>query len=330
MRRWQRRGALAWLLLPLAALFGLLSALRRSAYRHGLLPRVRLAVPVIIVGNLIVGGAGKTPLVIWLAERLKARGRHPGIVSRGYGRRGEEVLEVLPDMAPRLAGDEPVLLARRTGCPVFVGRDRVAAAQALLKRHPDCDVILCDDGLQHYRLARDVEIVVIDRRGLMNGWLLPAGPLREPASRLGEVSAVVFHGMAPWPALTAPTFSMQLEGAICYRLDDPRQRCAVSALAGRRVHAVAGIGEPQRFFDHLAALGLSCQTHAFDDHHEYVASDLAFDAEAIVTTEKDALKCLGLTALPIWVLPVEARVEPDLSRLVVALLETRCHGSAPA
>lgn len=304
------------MLLPLGLLFFLVAALRRLLYRAGLLPTVRLPVPVIVVGNITAGGAGKTPLVIWLVEALRRRGYRPGVISRGYGGAGAGVREVGPDASAQQAGDEPVLIRRRTGAPVFVGRDRVAAAQALLATGA-CDVIVCDDGLQHYRLARDLEIAVVDRRGTMNGWPLPAGPLREPASRLSTVDAVVANG---WEG-PAP-FRMTLAGDRFVRLGDAAT-CGPAELAGRRLHAVAGIGEPQRFFDHLAALGLRVEGHAFPDHHPYGAADLAFEGDAILTTEKDAVKFPGLAILPVWVLPVAATVVPDLAQFLLERLDGR-------
>jgi len=299
---------------------------RRTAYRLGWLAAARLPVPVVVVGNIVAGGAGKTPLTLWLAQALSASGRRPGIVSRGYGRATADIQEVKVGTAVDAAGDEPLLLARRSGCPVFVGADRAAAARALLVAYPDCDLILCDDGMQHYRLARDVEIAVVDRRGLSNAWPLPAGPLREPASRLLEVAALVLNGAAAAPIMGVPTFHMRLDGTRFYRLDDPGVHCVAGDLAGQRLHAVAGIGEPQRFFDHLAALGLRCESHAFPDHHRYASADFRFAGDAILTTEKDALKCAGLAALPIWVLPVDAHIEPDLVRLVLEKID----GPAPA
>lgn len=321
---WRRRGLCAWLLLPFGATFFLLAVLRRWAYRRGLLPCERLPVPVVVIGNLVAGGAGKTPLTLWLAQRLIEYGRKPGIVSRGYGRSGGAILEVGAGEAAAQVGDEPLLLARRSGCPVFVGRDRTAAARALLAAYPDRDLILCDDGLQHYRLQRDVEIAVVDRRGLMNGWPLPAGPLREPARRLATVDAMVLHDREM--ACRVPTFRMHLAGTRFYRLDAPATWADAAALAGLRLHAVAGIGEPERFFDHLAALGLHCEVHGFPDHHRYVAADLRFDGDAILTTEKDALKCAGLATLPVWVLPVDAVVAPDLAQFVLEKID----GPAPA
>lgn len=329
-RVWRDRGPLAWLLLPFGGLFFAIAALRRRAYRLGLFKSERLPVPVVVVGNITVGGAGKTPLTLWLAQRLVAAGRKPGIVSRGYGRDRFDVARVGTDGTARDYGDEPLLLARRSACPVYVGADRAAAARTLLADHPDCDLILCDDGLQHHRLQRNVEIAVVDRRGLMNGWPLPAGPLREPARRLAHVDALVCNDTVPAPASGVPTFAMRLAGQQFYRLDEPRITCAARDLVGKALHAVAGIGEPQRFFDHLAALGVQCTAHAFPDHHRYVAADLKFAGDALLMTEKDALKCAGLSPLPIWVLPVDAVVEPDLARHVLDILEKKTDGSASA
>lgn len=283
-----------------------------------------MPVPVVVVGNLTVGGTGKTPLVIRLAQDLRKRGRRPGIISRGYRGGGTGVTEVGSAADPALVGDEPVLLARRAGCPVYVGRDRTAAAQALLSRYPDCNVILSDDGLQHYRLRRDIEIVVFDERGTMNGWCLPAGPLREPLSRLFEVDAVVGNGIAvpPAPTFGCRAFSMRLTVGDFFRLDDPTVRCAASDLVGARLHAVAGIGSPRRFFDQLIEIGLRASEHPFPDHHAYCDSDLEFAGDAVLTTEKDAVKleriCLSL---PVWVLPVTAESSPDLAAFVLEKLD---------
>jgi tetraacyldisaccharide 4'-kinase len=314
---WRRRGLAAWLLFPVGIVFLLISTLRHRLYRSGILARERLPVPVVVVGNITVGGAGKTPLTLWLVDALRRRGRRPGVITRGYGGSVEGVCEVRPDSAAAEVGDEPLLLCRRAGCPVFVGRDRVAVGKALLAKHPDCDLILCDDGLQHYRLVRDVEIAVLDRRGVWNGWPLPAGPLREPESRLGTVDAVVANG---WQGPAG--FRMTLTGDRFHPLRGDGSRGAAD-LAGLRLHAVAGIGEPQRFFDHLAGLGLSFDAHAFADHHRYVAADLAFEGDAILTTEKDAVKFGALATLPVWVLPVTAVVLPDLGQFVLEKIDGR-------
>jgi tetraacyldisaccharide 4'-kinase len=319
-RLWQHRGILAWLLLPLSLVFFLLTSLRRALYRAGLLASVRLPVPVVIVGNITAGGAGKTPLVLWLVEALTRLGRHPGVISRGYGGSVEGVRKVSRGDTPGEVGDEPLLIARRAGCPVFVGRDRVAAGQALLAANPECDLIVCDDGLQHYRLARDAEIAVVDRRGFWNGWPMPAGPLREPVSRLKSVDAVVANG---WDGPAA--FRMMLQG-------DRFVPLAGNASFGdlKRLHAVAGIGEPQRFFDHLSALGLQFEAHPFPDHHAYTADDLAFDGDAILTTEKDAVKFGELAALPVWVLPVTATITSDLAPNLAQFVLEKIDGRPPA
>jgi tetraacyldisaccharide 4'-kinase len=278
-------------------------------------------VPVVIVGNITVGGSGKTPLTLWLVSRLKALGRRPGIISRGYGGSVSGVSEVCAIDDPSRVGDEPLLLARRADCPVFVGTDRAAAGRALLAAYPDCDMIISDDGLQHYRLARDFEIAVLDRRLLMNGLMLPAGPLREPVWRLAGVGALVMNGEVAASVHGVPTFDMRLEGTVFSRLDEPESRRVAAEFAGLKLHAVAGIGDPQRFFDHLSALGLSFVPHAFPDHYAYTSSDLDFSGDAILTTEKDAVKFADRAALPVWILPVDAALEPDLAHYLLEKLD---------
>ncbi|MCL2636128.1 MAG: tetraacyldisaccharide 4'-kinase [Betaproteobacteria bacterium] len=309
-----------WFLLPLAALFFLLARLKRWLTR----PQ-RLPVPVVVVGNITVGGAGKTPLTLWLSERLREKGWRPGIVSRGYGGSATAPRPVAADAAPAEVGDEPLLLARRGGVPVWVGRDRAAAGRALLAAHPEVDLLLCDDGLQHHRLARDVELAVFDDRGAGNGCLLPAGPLREPLARLSTVDAVVCNGAADSrlpPAV--PCFAMRLQAGTFYRLGQPEQTCTPAQLAGRRWHALAGIGDPERFFRTLEALGLSFSRHPFPDHHAYTAADLTFAAAGgLLMTEKDAVKCAGLSTGDAWVLPVEAELSPALVELVLEKIRGR-------
>jgi tetraacyldisaccharide 4'-kinase len=319
---WRRRTWVSALLLPLAALFALVCGLRRLAYRRGWLASRRLAVPVIVVGNISAGGTGKTPLVLWLVQRLRERGFKPGIVSRGYGGTGE-CREVRPDADPSQAGDEPVLLAARSRCPVWIGTRRGVAAARLLAAHPECDVLVSDDGLQHYALARNVEIAVIDgQTGLGNGRLLPAGPLREPPSRLGRCDAVVVNGAEGQPP--PGWFEMHLEGDTLYNLRDPALRRSASALRGRHVHAIAGIGNPERFFSHLRRLGLSITAHAFPDHHRFSPADLDLpDADAVVMTEKDAIKCRAFARDNWWALPVEARVDPLLLETVLEKVSRR-------
>jgi len=322
-RQWfeQRRLAPAlWLLLPLSWLFAGLAWLSRRRARP-----VRLAVPVVVVGNITVGGAGKTPLTIWLARQLAERGWHPGIVSRGYGGANGAPRRVESTSPAAEVGDEPILLARRSGVPVWVGRDRAAAGMALLAQHPEVDVVLCDDGLQHYRLARDVELAVFDGRGAGNGWRLPVGPLREPLDRLASVDGVICNGVADQriPA-SLPRFAMQLRPGDFYRLDDARQTCRADDFKGKRLHALAGIGDPGRFFRTLTDLGLVFAPHPFPDHHAYSAEDLCFAKDDILLmTEKDAVKCAGLTPGETWVLPVEAELSPALVELVMEKLRGR-------
>ena len=299
MKHWRRRGLLAWLLWPASLAFGLLAFLRRILTR-GRHP----GIPVVVVGNLTVGGSGKTPLVLWIAEHLRAHGWHPAIVSRGYPARIEVPRAVTLISEPGEVGDEPVLLARRSGCPVWVGADRLAVIRALREQHPEVDVALLDDGLQHYALARDLEIAVVDERGFGNGFLMPAGPLREPRRRLRSVDAVVSHG-AP-----VEGYAMRLEGAELHRMTDARDRRPAAAFAGQKVHAVAGIGDPSRFFLHLARLGLAPLPHPFPDHHAFRAEELEFgDAAPVLLTEKDAVKLRAVARPHWWVLPVSAKVD---------------------
>jgi tetraacyldisaccharide 4'-kinase len=323
-----------WPLRALAALFALGVRWRRLAYARGLYASVRLAPAVIVVGNLTVGGAGKTPLVVWLTERLRERGVRAGIVLRGYGGRIERArtpLLVDRDSSAALVGDEALLLRERTLAPVAVGRDRVRAAQLLLDSR--IDVIISDDGLQHLRLARAVEIVVIDgERGLGNGHLLPAGPLREPGSRLAGVDAIVVNGSgvgaATATAATAasdrPVLQMQLLGERLQPLAGGEGSVPLSTLAGRRVHAVAGIGRPQRFFEQLRAAGLELQAHAFPDHYQYCAADLEFgDGLPVLMTEKDAVKCRAFAASGRWYLPVAASLSEAHAAQLLGVLATR-------
>jgi tetraacyldisaccharide 4'-kinase len=321
-RHWQRVTWMSVLLYPASLLFRALVAVRRAAYSAGILPSRRVPVPVIIVGNITVGGTGKTPLALWLAEFLARQGRRPGIVSRGHQSAIGGPHPVAPDGDPARFGDEPVLLARRSGCPVWIGRDRVAAARALLEAHPACDTLISDDGLQHYRLQRDVELLVIDgARRLGNRWMLPAGPLREPPSRLREADALVVNGEAARFGDHEPALSMRLEGATFLSVLNPARSVGPEHFRGHAVHAVAGIGHPPRFFAHLRSLGIDFEAHAFEDHHAFTPHDLAFaDAEAILMTEKDAVKCAAFASEKCWALRVDAVPDAALGALVLRKL----------
>lgn len=328
---WQRRGLLAWLLSPLALLHGGLLLLRRAAYAAGLLRAERIGVPVVVVGNLYVGGTGKTPFTIELVRALQQRGWRPGVVSRGYGGTARSPRLLDADAAASEVGDEPLLIARSTRAPVAVGSRRVAAARELLRAHTDCDVIVADDGLQHLRLARDMEIALVDERGLGNGWLLPAGPLREPASRLEAVDAVVLRN-APAVAWRTPSFAMQTRlSDEVHRLGDRARTMPLAELARRqvagslRMTAAAGIGVPERFFAMLRAAGLSFEPLPLPDHYDFRDNPFArLRTHLVLITEKDAVKCERIEPLRkdsrIWVVPLAAAIEERLIDLVVARL----------
>ena len=317
MEHWYHRSAAGWLLWPASAAFAVLVLARRWLFRLRLLKSEHPGVPVIVVGNITVGGTGKTPLVLWIAEFLKSKGWSPGIISRGYGADGMAPRAATIASLPDEVGDEPIVLARRSGCPVWVGPDRAAVARALRAAHPDVDVLVLDDGLQHYGLRRDVEIAVIDARGFGNGFLLPAGPLREPVSRLRSVDAVVSHGNHG-----AATASMQLEGDVAYRMTNSADRRHANSFAGAPVHAVAGIGDPARFFTYLQRFGLEIRPHPFPDHHRFRPQDLEFgDDRPVVMTEKDAVKLRHAARPNWWVLPVTARLTPAFGGWLLGRLD---------
>ncbi|RUL79790.1 tetraacyldisaccharide 4'-kinase [Dyella choica] len=321
---WYGEGRLPWWCYPLAVLYGSVVALRRALYRYGVLRAVRLPSPVIVVGNVTAGGTGKTPLTLALIDALRERGYRPGVVSRGYGgsQHGSSLLDESPD--PGEVGDEPCLI-RTSGAPVAIGRDRPAAAQLLL--NGGCNVIIADDGLQHYRLARDLEICVIDgERRFGNARLLPAGPLRESLRRLQQVDFRVCNGGKP----QAGEVPMRLSGGIARTLCDGREQ-ALASFAGMRVHAVAAIGHPQRFFASLAVQGLDVIAHPFPDHHAFTPEDLAFgDDLPVLMTEKDAVKC-RLFALPNWwSAPVKADLPASFYADLCAKLAARVQAQAIA
>lgn len=332
-RAWLRRGPLACALWPLSLLFRALAGLRAVLYRTGLLQSGRLPVPVVVVGNIFIGGTGKTPLTIWLAEALLAAGLRPGVISRGHGGEGETPRAVTPGSDAREVGDEPLLIARRAKVPVFVGRKRVEAGRALLAAHPDVDVLITDDGLQHYALARDLEIILFDGRGVGNGWLLPAGPLREPPSRRRDFTVVNAPEIGPElaRAVGGQPFRMQLAGDSAERLMDPSERAPLAGFAGRRILAAAGIGNPGRFFAMLRNAGLAFAELALPDHYDFRENPFAAsDADVILITEKDAVKCGQLENLKhdprLWVVPVTARIDAALAEQIVE----KCRGRSTA
>jgi len=312
---WHKKNAFYYLvLIPLSYLFEFLTWLRRWVYQIGLLKSYALSVPVVVVGNINLGGSGKTPVVIWLVEQLKQHGYKPGVISRGYG--GENTLSrsVNANSSASAMGDEPVLIAKRCACPVWVGTNRVRTGNELLRAHPECNVIVSDDGLQHYRLKRDVEIAVVSNDALGSAQLLPAGPLRERLERLNKVDAIVCNGQKT----IAEAYEMQLVGQQFYNLADENLKTTVADFKRKSVKAIAGIGNPERFFEHLRNLGLNFVGVSFEDHYEFTAQDLAkIDCDVLVMTEKDAVKCKPFAQPNYWVLPVEANIDTTLLPVVL-------------
>ena len=319
--RWYRHSLLAMLLWPLSQLYRGIVFLRRMGYQTGLMQQKSLPVPVIIVGNINVGGTGKSPFVIWLTRHLHESGYRPGIISRGYGGAGPFPFAVQTTSQPQQCGDEPLMMHQHTGYPVVVDPDRFRAGQYLLANQP-CDVIIADDGLQHYRLARDIEIVVIDgERMFGNNFLLPAGPLREPVDRLRTVDFLVCNS-GNYPS----AFRMDLKASTAINLLSGTHR-SLSSFAEQPLHAVAGIGHPQRFFQMLKEAGLSFEEHSFADHHAYQPSDLTFsDSIPILMTEKDAVKCRSFATTNMWYLPIEADLPALLKDNICEKLRNLNHG----
>ena len=326
---WYGASPLCWLLLPLTWIYTLVTALRRSLYRGGLLRSQPLPVPVIVVGNITAGGTGKTPITIWLAKALKHNGMVPGIVSRGYrGNIGPSPVQATPDSDPGNVGDEAVLLAKQTGCIVVVHPNRVGAAVTAIGL--GANVIISDDGLQHYRLARDFEIAVVDgTRGFGNGKLLPAGPLREPVSRLRRVDKVLVHRHPEDEhdilrrSSDRRPLRFWLRVAAVNRLDDSEVR-HIDDFAGTNVHAVAGIGNPERFFHMLESHGMEVIRHPLSDHAQITQDDITFnDHLNVFMTEKDAVKCRQLDTSKCWYVPVDVDFDRAEAEMLLQLVASR-------
>ena len=321
---------ISFLLLPLSAVYWILQRFHRFLYAVGLLRTYRLEVPVIVVGNVTVGGTGKTPLVAWLCAYLESKGYHPGVVSRGYKGKNPEPVRVNPGADPEIYGDEPVLLATKTGKPVYTSTNRVEAAKKLLEENR-CNVIISDDGLQHYRIHRDIEIAIIDgRRRFGNGFLLPAGPLREGKKRLLKVDRVLCRGGQPQAGEVSYNYSS--EGLHNLKTGERSTTGQLlERLPGSQVHAVAGIGNPDQFFDQLVGAGFNVLRHPFADHHLFKVQELHFsDGIPIIMTEKDAVKCRKLVDqldCEAWYLAIEAQLPESFGYDIVKKLgEVTKHG----
>lgn len=326
-REWQKNSAWQLVLWPLSQIFKTVVHVRRLGYQFGLLPSYKLPVPVIVVGNITVGGTGKTPLTLWVVRLLREQRLSPGIISRGYLGKHLAPQQVHAGSDPDQVGDEPLLMAKTSRCPVWVGKDRVAAAQALLRHYPQCNVLVCDDGLQHYRLRRDMEVAVVDGERLFgNRRLLPAGYLREPISRLASLDAIVVNGgITPHP----DQYQMSLVGDIFFNLAQPERCENAAAFRGKKICALAGIGNPNRFFVQLRNMGLQFSEHAYPDHHHYRPEDLPRDAEVVLMTEKDAVKCFAFANEKCWFLKVEARVDASFGVKLLQIIRNY-HGSQTA
>ncbi len=318
---------LAYFLLPFSCLFGFIIAIRRRFYQSRFYKIRKFAMPLIVVGNITIGGTGKTPFVIWLAHFLRAQGYQPGIVSRGVGGR-QQIMprQVSVDDKVAEVGDEALLLLANANCPVVIGVDRVKAVEYLLQQNA-CDVVISDDGLQHYRLARSFEIVMVDaERGLGNQCLLPAGPLREPVHRLDQADMVIYTG-GVFPQTNSAAFAMTLTPMHCISLNDAKRSMTFAELR-QPVHAVAGIGHPQRFFRALKQAGLKIEEHVFPDHHLYQAADFAgLSSCPILMTEKDAVKCRDFSDERFWYSAVKTTVDAGVEQVLLNKLREWSEGN---
>ncbi len=315
---WYTNTPYKYLLIPFSKMYEGVVSIRKKYYRKKSNKNTKFNLPIIVIGNLTVGGSGKTPLTIWLANFLKQHGYKPGIVSRGYGGKAFIYPQIVnAESDPAIVGDEPILIAQQTQCPVIVDPNRVNAVQTLLKNN-NCDVVISDDGLQHYNLHRDIEILVIDgERRFGNGLCLPAGPLREPISRATEVDFIVTNGGA-----SPGEFQMELTPEIIYNVADPVVTKTTIEFVGQIVHAVAGIGNPTRFFQSLRQMGMTVAEHVFPDHYYFTPQDINFGNDAIVImTEKDAIKCKTFADQRHWCLPVRAKIDSKFGEQLLEKLQ---------
>ncbi len=307
---WSRRGFFCFLLSPIAGIYRLIIALRYLLYKYNIKKTSKFKLPIIIVGNITVGGTGKTPLVIWLAEFLQKQGFQPGIVSRGYNSKATYPYEVKENSTAAEVGDEALLIKQRTKCPMVIAPNRVAAVQKLLETN-NCNIIISDDGLQHYALSRDLEIAVIDaKQRFGNGFCLPAGPLREPIKWLQQVDLIIENGT-----------SMQLLPDKLYNLAEPELTKDLTEFKGKTVHAIAGIGNPQRFFTMLRNFDINVIEHPFPDHYVFHPQDLSYNDELMVLmTEKDAVKCQQLDNNKYWCVPITVQLDERFVQNLLQLL----------
>ena len=311
-------------LLPLSILYYLIISIRKFFYKHSILPRVRLKVPIVIIGNITVGGTGKTPVVICLVNLLKANGFNPGVISRGYKSSAKQNSIVNVDSSPLLVGDEPVLIAKRTNCPVVVGKNRVKAAKYLIEQF-SVDLVISDDGLQHYALQRDLEVIVIDgRRRFGNGYCLPLGPLRELPIRLRQADLLLVNGGEP----LAGEHKIEFSSGKIYNLKQQEKNYDLLTLKNNKIHAIAGVGCPEKFFDYLKVKGLDIIPHVFSDHYSFKKEDLEFqDNYPILMTEKDAIKCQSFAKSNYWFLPIEIKLSLEQEQLFLLLINQAKNGN---
>ncbi len=322
-RIWYKNHPAYILLLPLSLIFGVVLSIRKLLYSSGIFKTKVASVPVIVVGNFTTGGTGKTPFVIWLVEFLKTKGLNPGVISRGYGVNSRsKVQQVCADSEPGSVGDEPVLIARRTGVPVAVSADKYQGAMLLIENE-QCDVLICDDGLQHLSLGRDLEIAIIDGdRKFGNKYLLPAGPLREPLSRMSSVDIIISKGTALDNA-----WQMNYEYGDPVSLLDDKNTMQIESLKDRQIHVVSGIANPGRLHEYLKNMGIRFECHIFPDHFDFSSHDLNFaDNLPIVMTEKDAVKCIKFANPNMWYLPIQAVFNDVFIHTIDALAREKIYG----